>query len=338
MGLGWMRKITVKQVLSMCLVMVAIYFIVGRGEVEGDRLNLVTSVGDSYQVGVMEEGHTVYVTHESGYVVKTMAHIDPDLSEIESIFTALLVDSDRLPDQTIGLIPAGAVLRDYDLEDGMLTLNLSESFLYYMPSDEAHLLSSLIWSFTELDEVERVYLQIEGETVHNLNGSTDVGRGLTRNIGINLEVEAPFNQDPQMVMLYFLTSDAEDAMLVPVTRLIAPNVDLMEYMVNSLVRGPIGAGYISVFSHRTTLIDPPHLEDGILTLNFCSEFFYNQEQTQVSSQALRQLVMTMTEIDEVYEVSVIIEGSVRVFDEGGNPVVVPVSRATILEQEFIERK
>lgn len=338
MSLGWMKKITVKQVLSMSLVMVAIYFIVGMSEGEDTGLNSVGSVGDSYQANELEEGHVIYVAHDSGYVVKTVASIDSEVSEVESVFSALLVGSDRLPESTRGLIPAGAVLRSYHIEDDVLTLNVSESFSYYMPSDEEQLLSSLVWSMTELEQVERVYLQIEGEPVHNLNGSSDIGRGLTRSVGINLEMDTTFVQEAQMVMLYFLTSDSEGAMLVPVTRLVSPHVDVMEYAVSSLVRGPVGATYISVFNHRTTLIDSPHLENGILTLNFCSQLFYNQEQTQVSTQALRQLVMTMTEFDEVYEVSVIIEGSVRVFDEGGNPVVVPVGRDVILEQEFIERQ
>lgn len=337
MNLGWIKKITVKQALVMSLVMVAIYFVVGENRRESEDVNQVGSVGTSYQIETFEDGHIVYVLHDSGYVVKTMIPHELEVSDVESIFTSLLVGSERLPEQTRGLIPAGAVLRSYDVSEGVLTLNVSESFLYYMTSDEENLLSSLIWSMTELEQVERVYLQIEGEPTHNLNGNTDVGRGLTRNMGINLEVDAPLTHPTELVMLYFLTSDAENAMLVPVTRLIAPDVDVMEYVISSLVRGPVGANYISVFNHRTNLIDPPHLEDGVLTLNFCSELFYNREQTLVSSQALRQLVMSMTALDEVYEVSVIIEGSVRVFDEGGNPVVIPVSRNRMLEQEFIEQ-
>ena len=335
MDLGWIKKITVKQVAAMCVVMVAIYFLVGN-ENNPDGVNVVDGVGESCHVDVNVEGHMVYAMHESGYVVKTMAYVDSDLSEVESIFTALQVDSDRLMDVTYGLIPVGAVLRDYEVEGEALTLNLSESFLYYLPEDEEHLLSSLIWSMTEIEGVDRVYLQIEGEPIHNLNGALDIGRGLTRSVGINLEMNATSVHHAEMVLLYFLTDDSDDAMLVPVTRLVSADVDIVEYAVSSLVKGSVGASYISVFNHQTTLVESPHLEDGILTLNFSSELFYNEEQTQVSSQVLRQLVMTMTEFDDVSEVSVIIEGSVRVFDDGGNPIVVPVSRDSILEQEFIE--
>lgn len=338
--LEWIKKVTVRQIAGMCMVMIAIYFIFVGNE-EPAETNLVGSMGYSYQVETLEiETHTVYVEHESGYVVKTEIEVCEDCSAVESVFAGIQNASERLPSNIEGLIPASSILRDYQLDDDILTLNLSESFLYYRSSQEENLLSSLVWSMTELPHVNRVHLQIEGEQVNNLNTGIDVGRGLTRAMGINLEVGAPRAIDAQMMKLYFLTDDTDDALLVPVTRL-APNyVDPFEYAVSALVRGPIGATYISVFNHRVTLLERPKIEDGILTLNFCSGLFYNQEQTQVSSQVIRQLVMTMTEFDEIYEVSVVIEGSSRVFDDAGNPITVPVSRNHILgntseDSEFI---
>ena len=90
---------------------------------------------------------------------------------------------------------------------------------------------------------------------------------------------------------------------------------------------------MSVFNHRASLLEQPKLENGIMTLNFCSGLFYNQDQTQVSSQVIKQLVMTLTEFEEVHEVSVVVEGSSRVFDDGGNPITVPVSRSGVLGNE-----
>ena len=331
--LAWIKKITARQIAGMCMVMVAIYFISGRNEAQVET-NFVGSIGYSYQdddMGV--EVHTVYLQHESGYLAKTEIVACEQVSAVESIFTGIQDTSERLPEQTIGLIPANAVLYNYTIEDDVLTLNLSESFLYYFPSLEENLLSSLVWSMTELPEVNRVHLEIEDEAMNNLNTSIDVSRGLTRAMGINLEVGALRVDDSQMMMLYFLTDDTDDALLIPVTRLVNNNVNPFEYAVSALVRGPIGASYISVFNHRAMLLEQPRVEEGILTLNFSSDLFYNQEQTQVSSQVIRQLVMTMTEFEEVSEVSVVIEGSSRVFDDVGNPITVPVNRNHILGLE-----
>jgi len=334
--LEWIKKITARQVVGMCVVMVAIYFIFVGNE-EPMETNLVGSVGHSYQNNdTSSETHTVYVAHDTGYLVKTEIEACEECSPVESVFAGIQNASERLPENIEGLIPVGAVLRDYKLDDEILTLNLSESFLYYRSSEEENLLSSLVWSMTELPHVNRVYLEIEGEQVNNLNTGIDVGRGMTRAMGINLEVGLTRVTDAQMMKLYFLTDDTDDALLVPVTRLVPSNVNSVEYAVSALVRGPVGATYISVFNHRATLLEQPRIEDGILTLNFCSGLFYNQEQTQVSSQVIKQLVMTMTEFDEVYEVSVVIEGSSRVFDDAGNPITVPVSRNNILDRVIEE--
>jgi len=331
--LEWMKRITIKQIAAMCVIMVAIYFIAPlAGDDTQDALNVVGSMGNSYENRSMLETHTVYVMHDSGYLVKTEVQVDPDQSSVHTIFSSIQNGSPHLHDHVDGLIPTSAVLRDYETNNGTLTLNLSESFLYYPTSMEENILTSLVWSMTALPHVDRVHFLIDGEAVSNFNGTIDIGRGLTRAMGINVEVDAPNVADTQMMMLYFFTDDTDDALLVPVTRLVATNIDPFEYAVSSLVRGPVGRNYISVFNHRATLLDAPRLENGIMTLNFSSELFFDQEQTQVSSQVIKQLVMTLTEFDEVSEVSVVIEGSSRVFDDVGNPITVPVGRNVILNR------
>lgn len=333
----WLEKITFKQISVMCVLLVGMYFVFSPPTRLDDSIDIdltvsVGSMDDSY----LEEDnepvtYSVYLMHNSGYLVKTEVEADNERSDVETVFELLRVGAPNTHPNTDGLIPAGAVIRDYQLEGDVLTLNLSESFLYYRNSVEDDLLSSLVWSMTELPGIDRVNVKIEGETIRNLNGKTDVGRGLTRAMGINVEVAAPMTVNHQMMLLYFFTDDS-DGLLVPVTRLISQGVDPFEYAVSSLVQGPLGASYISVFNHRATLLEQPKLEDGIMTLNFCSGLFFNEDQTQVSSQVIKQLVMTMTEFDAVHEVSVVVEGSSRVFDDSGNPITVPVGRNVVLER------
>lgn len=334
--LEWLKKITLKQVAMMCVMMVVIYFVATPFVTTDapDQTNMVGSMGASYEVTPQEETHTVFARHTSGYMVKTEIVQDLDASLVASIFTGIQMGSERLADNVEGLIPMGAVLRDYQTDNGILTLNLSESFLYYRSGVEDQLLTSLVWSMTALPHIERVHFQIEGESVTNLNGPTDVGRGLTRAMGINLETDGTPLSQTQMIMLYFFTNEAENPHLIPVTRLISRNEDPFEHAVGALVRGPIGADYISVFNHQATLLEQPKLENGIMTLNFSSDLFFDQAQTQVSSQVIKQLVMTLTEFDEITEVSVVVEGSSRVFDDAGNPITVPVGRQMVLSGEM----
>ena len=153
-----------------------------------------------------------------------------------------------------------------------------------------------------------------------------VGRGLTRDMGVNLELDTASLDNTQLVTVYFMTDDSQNAMLVPVTRLIPNSVDPIDYAVNTLIQGATSKDYISVFDHQTTLLSSPTIQDGLISLNFSSELYYDQNQTLVSSLMLKQLVMTLTEFDEIESVSVTINGNMKVLDDASRSVVIPTSR------------
>lgn len=324
-----MKKKWIKRLILSVPVMVLIYYLTLHHGSEPERINTVTSINKELarQPEISRETHhVIYALHESGYLVKAHGEKNLDVSTIESIFELLTVNAYQLPETVTSLIPASATLLDYELVAGGLTLNLSEAFLYYLPRVEQQLVSSLVWTYTELDEVNRVSFKIEGEPVNNLNGPLNVGRGLTRQMGINLELTSGRLNDAELLMLYFLTDDSAAGFLVPVTRLVAYYVDPVRYAVESLIRGPLGERYVSVFNHNTMLLEDPIIEDGLVTLNFSTDLYYDRAQTKVSSSMLRQLTMTLTEFTNVDRVSVVINGNIRVFDDQSNAITVPASR------------
>lgn len=297
-----------------------------------DPTNLVNTInGDTERVSVevsAETHHIVYGLHESNYLVRTAVEINPNaLSWVHSIFDSLTSQQNRLSAHVSSLIPESAELINYEISDdgSEITLNLSREFLGYDVGWERQLLSSLVWSLTEDNDIDRVFFRIEGEPVANLNGALNVGSGLTRAMGINLELETQ-STNSQQVLLYFLAGTAENQFLVPVTRIVDGALDPVTYAVNALSEGPRGQHYLSVVSHNANLLDEPALSDGILTLNFDSGLFFDQHHTQVSSVAIMQLVMTLTEQAKVESVSILVEGSTHVFDDESRPIAVPASR------------
>ena len=64
------------------------------------------------------------------------------------------------------------------------------------------------------------------------------------------------------------------------------------------------------------------------------DLYYNNDQTEVSSTILKQLVMTLTEVDEVEMVSVSIDGNIKVMDDTSRSIAVPTARTNV--ESFIE--
>lgn len=330
----WVKKLTLPV-----LAMLFIYYAT-RTEDPATR-NLVDTMSEQpsqeQSVYSAEESYTIYAWHESDNLVKTFVPKGEEKDPIQAIFDIFTTKANQLPVGTTSLISPMTTLNDYHLEDGVLTLNVSPEFLDYTTNEEQDVLSSLVWTYTELVDIDKVKFEIDGEAVSNLNGSLPISRGLDRSMGINLELDTTTLDDTQLVTLYFVTDDSKNGMLVPVTRLIPASADPVTYAVNALIQGPTNhQSYVTVFNHETTLLSNPVISEGLVSLNFSSELYYDSQQTKVSSTMLNQLVMTLTELDEIEMVSVAINGNIKVMDDANHSIAVPMSRFDFEDGSLIE--
>lgn len=318
----WVKKLTLPV-----LAMLFIYYATREDSTITNVVNTISNQTSQEQiVYTSEDYYVVYALHESDNLVKTYVEKGEEQDPIHAIFDVLTTKSNQLPAGTTSLISPMTTLNDYKLDNGVLTLDLSADFLDYTTEEEQDLLSSLVWTYTELADVDKVKFEIDGESVNNLNGALSVGRGLDRSMGINLELDTTNYDETQLVTLYFVTDDSQEGLLVPVTRLISASTDPITYAVSALIQGPVNENYISVFDQNTTLLSEPVVSDGLISLNFSKELYYDSEQTKVSSMMLTQLVMTLTELEDIEMVSVSINGNIKVMDEADHSIAVPTGR------------
>ncbi len=322
----WVKKLTLPV-----LAMLFIYYATRDGD--STERNLVNTMSEQSEqqetVYSSEEYYAIYALHESDNLVKTYVKKGEESDSIQAIFDVFTSKSNQLPVGTTSLISPTTTLNDYKLEDGILTLNLSPEFLDYTAEEEQDILSSLVWTYTELEDVNKVKFEIDGEAVSNLNGTLPVSRGLDRSMGINLELDTTNYDETQLVTLYFVTDDSQNGLLVPVTRLISASTDPITYAVAALIQGPLNESYVSVFDQDTTLLSEPVVNEGLASLNFSSELYYDSQQTKVSTTMLKQLVMTLTELDDIEMVSVSINGNIKVMDDADHSIAVPTSRFNV---------
>ncbi|MBQ1786464.1 MAG: GerMN domain-containing protein, partial [Turicibacter sp.] len=318
----WVKKLTLPV-----LAMLFIYYATREDSTITNVVNTISNQTPQEQiVYTSEDYYVVYALHESDNLVKTYVEKGEEQDPIHAIFDVLTTKSNQLPAGTTSLISPMTTLNDYKLDNGVLTLDLSADFLDYTTEEEQDLLSSLVWTYTELADVDKVKFEIDGESVNNLNGALSVGRGLDRSMVINLELDTTNYDETQLVTLYFVTDDSQEGLLVPVTRLISASTDPITYAVSALIQGPVNENYISVFDQNTTLLSEPVVSEGLISLNFSKELYYDSEQTKVSSMMLTQLVMTLTELEDIEMVSVSINGNIKVMDEADHSIAVPTGR------------
>ncbi|MGL4337665.1 MAG: GerMN domain-containing protein [Turicibacter sp.] len=326
-----MEKSLLKRLTLPVLAMLLVYYVT-TDEANPASNNLIKSVNEQNSMEQSEvvngAGVTVFALHESGHIVQTSVPNDKSSDQVEMVFELFTTKMNQLPIGIKSPLSPSATLINYVMEDGVLTLNVTSDFLSYDVENERTVLEALVWSFTEIQGVETVKFQIEGVPVSNLNGLMSVQRGLTREMGINLELDTVDVNDSQLVTVYYLTDDTQNGYLVPVTRLISSSQDPISYAINELINGPKTSEYVSVFDNQVALIDPPELEDGVISLNFNDALYYDRGQSMVSSLMMKQLVSTLTEFQEVDHVLISVDGNERVVNEQMKSVMKPITEIT----------
>lgn len=115
-----------------------------------------------------------------------------------------------------------------------------------------------------------------------------------------------------IVSLYFPSKETKE--LMPEARLIDIKEILnqpYEKLVNLLIEGPKNDKYEKIIPENTKLLKT-YLEGDCVVLDFSSEFLnYNKEDENEKNNLINSLVNTLTELTEINQVKILIEGNVN---------------------------
>ncbi len=262
----------------------------------------------------------IYAKHENGLLVPVPVTKEASEDEVMGLFDLLTTKQNQLPIGVNSVLDPSVSLHDYTLVDGVLTLNLSTSFLNQADGDERLVLEALVWTFTSLFGIERLKFEVEGEPLQDFNGTLVVGDGLTQQMGINLQIDQLSQQVMQPVTLYYYVQMNDAQTLVPVTHLIDSSQDPVTFAIEQLRRGDREGAYYTLLDATAMLLSEPVVKEGILTLDFDPALYYSFDQKVVSSDLIRQLQYTFLGLEDIQGVSLSVNGNYQVLDETDTPV------------------
>ncbi|WP_143522723.1 GerMN domain-containing protein, partial [Pseudomonas sp. 2822-15] len=88
--------------------------------------------------------------------------------------------TEMLPNGFQAVLPSGTEVLESEVSDGVATVDFSEHFAEYHPDQELQVLQSLTWTLTQLDDVDRVMLKMNGEELVEMpQNGTPISSGYT---------------------------------------------------------------------------------------------------------------------------------------------------------------
>lgn len=215
--------------------------------------------------------------------------------------------------------PEGLSAEDYHIQDGCLTLVLSEEIQSLFGMDRTMAVACLVYTLTQLPQVESVFLDAgDGALSDGL-----LATALTRDHF--LLFDDSFTSDQVELRAYF--ADRENRYLVAESRKgrFSTDQEMISYLVRQLMAGPSQEGSQRALPEGMVLLGVA-LESGICTVNFSEAFLTDMPKTHAGARmAVFSLVNTLTELTQVEAVQILCLGR-TVEDYGGLNLSQPLHR------------
>lgn len=206
-----------------------------------------------------------------------------------------LMQSSQL--QTYGLYPvldAQLEIQSIELNNHILTVSFND-FLYTQHND-FNVIEALTYVLTDYDQVEQLYLQIDGQDISHLPNSTIPLNHLTKDLGLNnFEDASTFLHESIPVMVYQEKTVGDYLYYVPKTLRIHEQADLFLQVKTIL----------NHINSKIHLLDAT-LKDHILTLELDSHILLDNETIDRTLEEL--MILSLKSLNDVEDVQIYING------------------------------
>ena len=158
----------------------------------------------------------IYLLNKENYLVKTDVFIDSKKIEkrIEKIIDYLIINNNKTPSK----------LLDINIESNSVLLNFSKEFTN--SNNEEIMITGIVYSLLEIDEIKEVSFQVENKFYKDYNN-------LNKDIGINHNILYTNRNDISKVVTYYL--DESDNYYVPVTNYLNDKREKIEIIIDNLI-------------------------------------------------------------------------------------------------------
>lgn len=182
----------------------------------------------------------VYLLDKDNYVAKVITYFDSE-TIIKTIKNKImvLINGDENLNNFYSLIPKNTVLLSVEVKEENVYLNFSKAILEVNKYLEEEMVESIVYSLTEINGINNIYIKVEGEELTKLpHSKKELSYPLTRNYGINKRYDLINLNDITKTTVVFAKEVDDYLYYVPVTKVsnaASSKIDIIIEELKSLV-------------------------------------------------------------------------------------------------------
>ena len=191
------------------------------------------------------------------------------IKEIINVLTIKSTESVYLPTNFYGLIPEGTRVNNVTLENKLVKIDFSKGFLNTTKDLERKMLEAIVYSLTELEEVENVLIFVDGVQLLELPFSKEkLPTILNKDLGINKVYEMDNIRETKKTTIYYGSKKEKLFYYVPITYVNNNTEEKIEIIIEKLKSAPIYESNLISYLHANAKVMNYEILEKEISLSF----------------------------------------------------------------------
>lgn len=242
-----------------------------------------------------------YVARTS--IVKNSSETIEQIKEIIEALTKNTKKSSYIRDGFKPIIPDGTKILDLKLEENILTINFSKELLNVVHCDEQKMIEAIIYSLTEIKDIKKIKILVEGKPLTNLpNSNKKLPEYLDKSYGINKIYNLDSLKETTKTTIYYLSKNKDYYYFVPVTKVSNEKTERVEIIIKELKSTPIyHTNLISYLAASANMTSYEMLENAI-SLSFNNYLIANIKEEDILEEVKYSIALSIRDTYGINEV------------------------------------
>ncbi|MBE5959267.1 MAG: hypothetical protein E7254_10470 [Lachnospiraceae bacterium] len=225
--------------------------------------------------------------------------------QVEEVIGKLQLNTDNV--DIVKAIPSEVTLKDYTLEDGVLSMAFSTDYLSMNRAREVLTRAAIVLTLTQLENVSYVSISVDGQPLTKSTGEV-YGNMSAVDFADNLDNNQNGNHKDDFT-IYFANSQGTKLVPFKFNADYGLNMSKEQFIINKLIEGPgEKQGYIRTLSENVNVVSVKTM-DNICYVTF-AENFLTEQVTVPDELVIYSIVNSLSELSYIHKVQVIVIGEV----------------------------
>ena len=278
-------------------ILLIIYFFPSNDTVIKEHLSYITKE----EMPIFLVDNKDYVARTS--IVKNSSETIEQTKEIIEALTKNTKKSNYIRDGFKPIIPDGTKTLDLKLEENILTINFSKEFLNINESDEEKMIEAIIYSLTEIKDVKKISIFVEGNKLIKLpNSNKKLPDYLDKTYGINKIYNLDSLKETTKTTIYYLSKNKDYYYYVPVTKVSNEKTERVEIIIKELKSTPIYHTNLISYLAASANITSYELLENTISLSFNNYLIANMKEEDILEEVKYSIALSIRDTYGINEV------------------------------------